>query len=148
MARTPITSAAHHERLSSEIAVTVSSDRAFGIVFSVVFALVWLVPLLRTGRARWWALAVGVLFLLVALTAPRLLHPFNVLWAKLAILLHRVVSPVAMAVVFYLVFTPVGILLRALGKDPLRLRSDANADSYWIPRNPPGPPPESMVQQF
>ncbi len=104
--------------------------------------------MLRGHSVRWWALGVSLLFLCSALAAPRVLHPLNLLWAKLAVLLHHIVSPAAMALVFFLAFTPMGFLLRAFGKDLLRLRRSPHADSYWIPRDPPGPPPETMIHQF
>jgi hypothetical protein len=87
-------------------------------------------------------------FALIALLHPVLLAPLNRLWMKLGVLLGKVVSPVALAVVFYSVLTPVAIMIRVTGKDPLRLKLDPAADSYWIPRKPPGPPPDSMRNQF
>jgi hypothetical protein len=79
-------------------------------------------------------------------TAP--LRPLNRAWLKLGLLLSKIVSPVVMMVLFYATVTPVGVLMRWAGKDPLRLRRDAAATSYWIPREPPGPAPNSMKQQF
>ena len=93
-------------------------------------------------------MGISLIFLALALISPKLLHPLNLLWAKLAVLLHHIVSPVAMAAVFFLAFTPTGWLMRAAGKDPLRLRRDPAPDSYWIPKDPKGPPPETMVRQF
>jgi hypothetical protein len=147
MARTSGT-AAHHEHLSSEVVVAVSSDRTFGLVFSAFFALVCLLPRLHGRSPRWWALEISVLFLLIAQFASRLLHPFNLLWAKVAVLLHQIISPVAMALVFYLAFTPMSFVLRLMGKDPLRLQMDPARDSYWLPREPPGPTADTMIRQF
>jgi hypothetical protein len=70
------------------------------------------------------------------------------LWIKLGVLLGKVVSPVALGILFYCVLMPIGIVLRMAGKDPLRLRRDSSAASYWIARRPPGPPPDSMTNQF
>jgi energy-converting hydrogenase Eha subunit A len=149
MKRNPADSAAHHERLTSpQTGVQLSSDRTFGLVFAVFLALVWGLPLLRRGAPRWWSLGLSALFLLAAFASPRLLHPLNILWGKLAILLHHIVSPVAMALVFFLAFTPIGLLLRVFGKDLLRLRRDPQAETYWLRRDPPGPAPETMVRQF
>jgi hypothetical protein len=67
---------------------------------------------------------------------------------KLGVLLGKLVSPIALGILFYGVFFPVGVAMRLAGKDPLRLRRDAEAASYWIPRRPPGPPPDSMTNQF
>ena len=77
-----------------------------------------------------------------------MLAPFNALWFRFGLLLHRVVSPVILALLFFTTVAPVGLLMRAFGKDPLRLKKDRAADSYWILREPPGPSPESMKQQF
>jgi len=67
---------------------------------------------------------------------------------KLGDILHRIASPIALAILFYGVVTPTGLLMRLFGKDPLRLRFDREAKSYWIAREPPGPAPESLKDQF
>lgn len=149
MTRSRSVTGAHHERLSSsEASVVVSSDRVFGLVFAGIFAFIWIVPLLRGRPVRWWSFAVSLFCLIFALVSPSLLHRLNLIWARLALVLHRVVNPVVMALVFYLAFTPMGLLLRAFGKDLLYLKPAPEADSYWIPCDPPGPPPNTMIQQF
>lgn len=87
---------------------------------------------------------------LIALGAllPRTLHPLNVAWTKLGLLLGRVVTPVVMLFVYVLSVVPAGLLLRAFGKDLLRLEPDPGSPSYWIDRVPPGPPPDSLKDQF
>jgi len=85
---------------------------------------------------------------LVALIKPTLLTGLNKLWIKLGLLLGKVVSPIALGILFYIIITPIGLLIRINGKDPLRLKFDPNAKSYWIPREPPGPPPDSFKNQF
>ena len=139
-----------HEDFSREEEVKGSSDRSFGLVLAGFFALVALGPLVRAphDQIRYWAFAPALVFLLLALfwTAP--LAPLNRLWLKLGLLLFRVVSPIALGLLFYLTMTPIGLLMRATGKDPLRLKRDPAAASYWLPREPPGPPPESMKNQF
>jgi len=87
-------------------------------------------------------------FALVALVKPALLSGLNRLWMKLGLLLGKVVSPIALGILFYAVITPIGLIIRLTGKDPLRLKFDPDAESYWIPREPPGPPPGSMNNQF
>ena len=87
-------------------------------------------------------------FLLVALGFPSILAPLNRLWLRFGLLLHRIVSPLVLGIMFFLVITPMGLLMRAFGKDLLRLKFDRAAASYWIERTPPGPPPESMADQF
>ena len=139
-----------HEDFTRTETVKGSSDRSFGFVMAAFFALLALFPLLHgpLSSIRWWALVVAAAFLALALlwTAP--LRPLNRAWLKLGLLLSKIVSPVVMMVLFYATVTPVGVLMRLAGKDPLRLRRNAAAASYWIPREPPGPAPDSMKQQF
>ena len=137
-----------HEILERSAPVAGSSNRSFGIVFAVVFGLIALWPALFGGSARWWAASIGGGFVIAAFAYPDVLAPLNRLWLKFGLLLHRVVSPVVLSLMFFVVVTPVGLLMRALGKTPLRLRLDRSAGSYWIERRPPGPAPESLRDQF
>ncbi len=137
-----------HEDLTRRATVRMSSDRQFGLVVGFFLAAMALWPLLRHGRVREAVLGAAAVLLLAAVFTPSLLHPFNRVWTALGAALTRAVNPVAMAALFYLVFTPCGLLMRLMGKDPLRLRFDPRAASYWIERTPPGPPPESMTNQF
>lgn len=97
---------------------------------------------------RWWALAVGVLFAGLALALPRTLAPLNRLWFLFGQLLHRIVNPIVMGLLFFCVLTPTALLMRLLGKRALALDFDAAARTYWIERRPPGPAPETMKRQF
>lgn len=137
-----------HENLSRESEVRGSSDRSFGLVFAVVFLTIGLWPLVRGGTLRAWALVLAGAFLIAALTRPSLLAPLNRLWTRFGLLLGKVTTPIVMSILFYLVVTPTGLLMRLFGKDPLRLSRDREADSYWIKREPPGPSPETMTNQF
>lgn len=137
-----------HEDLTRDHDVEGSSDRSFGLVFGAVFLLIAGWPLLYGQSPRWWSVGIGVVFGIVALVRPKLLAGLNRQWLKLGILLGKVVSPIALGILFYGVITPLGAMLRLSGKDPLRLKRDGGAESYWIPRNPPGPPPDSMTNQF
>lgn len=130
------------------IEVKGSSDRVFGLVFSTVFAIIALYPLLGGGMIRVWSLIVAIIFLLFALIVPSILAPANRLWMKFGEMLHRIVSPLALGVVFYFAVLPTGLLLRLIGKDSLCLRLDPTAESYWIKREPPGPAAESLNNQF
>jgi predicted membrane metal-binding protein len=141
-------SVATHERFSGHDAVKGSSDRSFGFVFAAFFTLVGLWPLLAGNTARWWALAIAVIFAGVALVRPSLLAPLNRLWFKIGLLLNQIVSPVVMGLLFYLVITPIALFMRAKGKDILHLKYDAKARSYWILREPPGPAPETIKNQY
>ncbi len=137
-----------HEDLKRDQHVEGSSDRAFGLVFAGVFLVIAGIPLFHGEALRWWSVGVAAVFALVALVKPALLAGLNRLWMKLGILLGKVVSPIALGILFYVVITPIGIMIRLTGKDPLRLKFDSDAESYWIPREPPGPPPGSMNNQF
>jgi hypothetical protein len=137
-----------HEDLSRDEAVTPSSNRALGCVFAAALGLFGLWPIVRGAPVRPWALALAAAFLVVAWLRPALLGPLNRVWTRLGLLLHAVVSPLVMGVVFYGVVAPMGLGMRLLGKDPLRRRLDPSAASYWIERRPPGPAPDTMRQQF
>jgi Saxitoxin biosynthesis operon protein SxtJ len=137
-----------HEDLAREEVVEGSTDRVFGVVFAVVFLMIASWPLLYGAPLRWWACFVSTAFALVALAKPALLTAPNRLWMKFGILLGHVVSPIALGVLFYGVVTPVGLMMRLTGKDALRRSRDSGAASYWLPRRPPGPPPDSMTNQF
>ncbi len=137
-----------HEDFSREHAVKGASDRAFGLVFAAVFAAIGLWPLAGGGAPRWWALAVAAAFAALAFAAPKLLRPANRLWQQLGRGINRVVGPVVTGLVFYAAVVPTGVIMRLLGKDPLRLKLDPDAASYWIERTPPGPAPDTMPHQF
>ena len=137
-----------HENFARDEAVRGSSDRSFGIVFAVVFALVGLWPLTGDGAVRLWALVAAVAILVVAFVCPGILGPFNRAWTAFGLLLHRIVNPLVMGLIFYLAVTPTALIMRLLGKDPLRRRYDRAAATYWIEREPPGPEPGTMKQQF
>ncbi len=125
-----------------------ASNRAFGLAFAVLFTAIALLPLLGGGPPRWWSVGLAIVLLAVALVRAEWLAPLNRVWAKVALFLHQVVATVILAFLFYAVVTPTGLLMRAFGKDPLRLRHDPDAESYWLLRSPPGPVPESMQNQF
>lgn len=137
-----------NESLVSRRKVGSSSDRAFGIVFAVFFGIVGAWPLLGGGALRLWAVLVGLAFLSVALIYPSLLGPLNRLWRLVGLALHHVINPAIMALIYFFAVVPIGLLLRARGKDLLRLKRDPGAQSYWIKRIPPVPPSGSMSKQF
>ena len=136
-----------HERLEQAESAS-ASNRSFGFVFTIVFALVGVWPLLDSRSPRLWALVVAGVFLLLALAMPVLLAPLNRLWTRLAELLQKIVSPIVLGFLFFIGLMPIGLLMRLLGNDLLRLKTDPEAESYWIERSPPGPPPATMNKQF
>jgi hypothetical protein len=140
--------AGSHESLVRDEVVKGSSNRTFGLVFTGLFVIIGILPLFKSGEPRWWSLGVAAVILVVALAVPSALAPFNRAWTKFGLLLNSIVSPVVMGLLFYAVFLPVGALMRATGKRPLKLDSRGEQKSYWIDRQPPGPAPDSMKNQF
>jgi hypothetical protein len=137
-----------HEDLTRREVVRGSSDRQFGLVVGLFLVAVSVWPLLWHRPMRISVLVAGVVLVSIAAIAPLLLRPLNRAWTMLGVALGRIMNPVVMAALFYLVITPVGLLLRLLRKDSLRLRLDATAASYWMERQPAGPAPETMINQF
>ena len=111
------------------------SNRSFGLLFGVVFAIAGLAPLARGGSIRPWALALSIACGVIAVAIPRALTPFNRAWVSIALAMHHVVSPLVMAVLFYLAVTPFGLIVRLLRTGlARRLRPDPAAPSYWTTR--------------
>lgn len=139
-----------HENLSRQDSLVAKrgSERSFGFVFAVVFLLIGLFPLIRGAAPYWWSMAVAGAFALVALAFPAALKLPNRLWFKLGLFLGAIVGPVAIAIVYVVAVVPTGVLMRILGKDPLRLGKDPAARSYWVERPAPGPERSSMRNQF
>ncbi len=138
-----------HERIDRHEEVIGSSDRSFGFVFAGVFTIITLVKLWR-GWSDWGYLWLGlaVAFALAAAVLPSILAPLNRIWLKIGLALHKVMTPLIMGLLFFLVVTPIGLIMRATGKDILRLKRSAAEKSYWIDRTPPGPAPDTMKNQF
>lgn len=140
-----------HEDIRRKTEITIRSERSFGLTIAAVFAALAVLPALHSEEldaVRWWLLVPAAALLVLAIICPRVLSPLNHLWMKLGVVLARITSPIALAVVYYLTIVPAAWLMRALGKDPLARRFDPTARSYWIIRNPPGPAPGSMTNQF
>lgn len=135
-----------YSRCHKEIS-TGASDRSFGIAFATAFLIIALYPLLGGESLRIWSLIVAGASLLLALLHPRALAPANKLWMKSGELLRRTISSISLGFLFYGVVLPIGLVMRLLDKDPLRLRPEPEAESYWIRREPPGPAAESLNNQ-
>jgi hypothetical protein len=125
-----------------------SSNRRFGWILVAFFLIVALFPLVSGHTPRIWALIVAAGFLAVSILAPLGLSPLLWLWMRFGALMHRIMSPVMLGLIFYVAVVPTGLIMRAFGKRPLNLAFDKAAPSYWIVRDPAGPPPESMKNQF
>lgn len=139
---------AFHELLNRDEHVAGSSDRRFGYTFAAIFLVIGVVSLWRQGHYGDYWLGGSAVFAIIATISPRVLAPFNKAWMKLAIALSSITTPIVMGLLFFGFITPMAMAIRIKGKDPLRLKRDAAARSYWIERNPPGPAPESLKHQF
>jgi hypothetical protein len=137
-----------HEVFSRDEKIVAGSDRTFGAVMAAALAAVTALNGWHAGRLWPWTGTLAVLLLAAALLRPAVLHPLNLLWLRFGLLLHRVVNPILMALIFYGTVLPTGLIVRLMGKDLLRLKRQPEADSYWIVRQPPGPSPETLRDQF
>jgi hypothetical protein len=124
------------------------SNRSFGTLFAFVFFVL--------GSVSWWKgrwtfpylFGVAGLFGVITLLRANWLAPLNRAWMRLAEVLNRIMSPIVLGVMYYVILTPFGLAMRLVGRDPMRRRPEPNATTYWIARQPPGPPPESLRDQF
>ena len=124
--------------------IKIGSNRSFGIIFSIVFLIIAIWPLLSTSEIRYWSLVISVIFLILGLIKSKILTPLNKIWFKIGITLGNLISPLVMGIVFFLVVTPTSIIMKILGKDLLNLKKNNNK-SYWIEKNKQN---TSMKNQF
>ena len=124
--------------------IKVGSNKSFGIVFFVLFLFISIFPLINNEDIRLWSLVISLIFLVLGILNSNLLLPLNKLWFKLGILLGKIISPIIMGVIFFLVVTPIGLLMRLLGKDVLNLKF-RDYQSYWIEKTGPK---SKMKNQF
>ena len=111
--------------------IKVGSNKSFGIVFFVVFLIIGLYPLINEDNVRIWSIIISIIFLILGLINSQILTPLNILWFKFGMLLGKFVSPIVMGLVFFLVVTPTGLIMKLFNKDLLKLRKNKNS-SYWI----------------
>ena len=114
--------------------IKLPSNRNFGIVFSIVFLIISLWPLLNQNDIRIWSLIISGIFLVLGLINSKLLLPLNKIWFKFGILLGNFIAPIVMGIVYFMVVTPTGLIMRLLGKDLLNLKKN-NKDTYWIEKD-------------
>ena len=115
--------------------VSLGSDRSFGLVFAAVFSAIAVWPVLAGNELYWWALAIAVGFLALALMFPRVLAPLNRAWFRFGLLLGRIISPVVMAIIFFAAVVPTALVVKLVRKDLLRLKRNPQAETYWIERD-------------
>ena len=111
----------------------ISSNRSFGLLFFIVFALIALWPLMSGGQLRFWPVPISLIFLVLGLLNSKLLSPLNSIWVKFGELLGRIIAPIVMAIIYFTILTPIGLLMRIIGKDLLNIKFSKNK-SYWTKR--------------
>tara|TARA_B100000674_G_scaffold376573_1_gene319058 strand:- start:218 stop:601 length:384 start_codon:yes stop_codon:yes gene_type:complete len=124
--------------------IKIGSNRSFGVIFFVVFLLIALYPVINNGEIRIWSLITSIIFLILGLLNSKLLNPLNKIWFKFGIVLGKIISPLIMGIIFFLVVTPTGLIMRLIRKDILNLRYNQNS-SYWIEKKGPK---SKMKNQF
>ena len=122
----------------------IGSNKSFGIVFFIVFLLIAFYPLINQENIRIWSLVISLVFLILGLKNSNILSPLNKIWFKFGILLGKIISPIVMGMIYFLVVTPTGLLMRLFGKDILNLKFN-NDRSYWIEKKEPK---SKMKNQF
>ena len=115
--------------------IKISSNKSFGLVFSIVFLIISLLPLLNDGNIRIWSMVLATIFFSLGLLNSSILNPLNKIWFKFGILLGNFISPIVMCIVFFVVVTPTSLIMRILGKNLLGLKKDNTKRSYWIERS-------------
>jgi hypothetical protein len=140
-----------HEEFTEFSEIKLPSNRSFGLTVGLIgFAI---------GLFRWFAkdtipldamllIPLGAALAILAIVAPQLLAVPNLLWMKLGGLLARIMNPLIMALMYFGIFMPVALVFRMFGRDALHLRINRGQESYWISRDPPGPDPATMTNQF
>ena len=124
--------------------IKIGSNRSFGIVFFIFFLIISIIPLFKNGELRIWSLIIGIIFLVLGLTNSKILTPLNKFWFKLGIFLGNFVSPIVMGFIFFVVITPISLIMKLFGKDVLNLKKNKQA-SYWIEKTGPK---SKMKNQF
>ena len=125
--------------------IKISSNRNFGLVFFIVFLIVSLWPLTYGEPIRIWSLIISMVFLILGLMNSKLLTPLNKLWFKFGMILGAIVAPIVMGVIFFLVVTPIGLVMNMMGKDLLNKRYNEKKETYWVKRDMPM---STMKRQF
>ena len=124
--------------------IKIGSNRNFGIVFFLVFLIIPTYPLINSGELKLWSLVISGIFLILGLLNAKILNPINKLWFKFGMFLGIIISPLVMGIIFFSVVTPIGLLMRLLKKDLLKLKF-SNTNSYWIEKSEPK---SKMKNQF
>ena len=124
--------------------IKLGSNRSFGIVFFIVFILIAFYPLINQGEVLIWSIVISLFFLILGIANSKILTPLNRIWFKFGLFLGKIISPIIMGIIFFLVVTPIGLIMRLFGKDVINLKFDSNK-SYWIEKTEPK---SNMKNQF
>ena len=124
--------------------IKVGSNKSFGVVFFLVFLLISLYPLINDGTLRIWSFVISIIFLILGILNSKILSPLNKIWFKFGLLLGKIISPIVMGIIFFIVVTPTGLILRLFQKDVLNLKFNNN-NTYWIEKSGPK---SKMKNQF
>ena len=111
----------------------ISSNRSFGILFSIIFAIIAFWPTINGNPLRLWSIPISVIFLVLGLLNSKLLNPLNIVWVKFGELLGRIIAPIVMAIIYFIIVTPIGLFMRLIGKDLLNIKF-SKSNTYWIKR--------------
>ena len=125
--------------------IKISSNRSFGIVFFAVFLFIALYPITYSEDIRIWSLIISFIFIILGLLNSKILTPLNKSWFIFGVILGKIISPIIMGIIFFLVVTPIGLIMKVLGKDLLRLKYNKKDNTYWIEKNGPK---SKMKNQF
>jgi len=137
-----------HETIVRDENIEPGSDRSFGLIVGGILTAIGGYRYFAGLELYLWLMAPGLVLVSLGLFIPKMLHPLNLLWMKLGLLLGRIVTPIVMFAVYVVAIVPIGAILRLSGKDLLKLKTQEGSSTYWIERTPPGPPPESLKDQF
>ncbi len=124
------------------------SELQFALVFAIVFIIIGTYPMMGGNNPRIWALFISAAFLATGIIKPALLQPLNYWWFRFGLLLHKIISPVIIAILYFGAVFPTNIFLRLIKKDPMSRKYESARESYWINREPPGPEKNSFKNQF
>tara|TARA_E500000178_G_scaffold294183_1_gene299367 strand:+ start:2247 stop:2630 length:384 start_codon:yes stop_codon:yes gene_type:complete len=124
--------------------IKISSNRSFGLVFFIFFFIIAIYPIINDESLRVWSLIISFIFFILGLINSKILTPLNKIWFKFGLLLGRIVSPLIMGIIFFLVVTPIALIMKIIGKDLLNLKFN-KGKTYWIEKNGPK---SSMKKQF
>ena len=131
--------------MSNNQDIKIGSNRSFGLVFFAFFLIIAIYPLTSGGELKYWSIILSLIFLILGILKSKILTPLNKLWFKFGLLLGSIISPIVMGIVFFIVITPIALIMRILGKDLLNLKRKNKNNTYWIEKTGPK---SKMKNQF